>query len=107
MIIAIRITGQINLSENTKNLLNALNLKKKFSAALIKEGNPILPKVKDLIAYGEFDETLLEKLKKRSKGKYFALHPPIGGLKKSSKLAWPRGILGNNKDINKLLGRMI
>jgi ribosomal protein L30/L7E len=107
MIVIIRITGQVNLSQRTKQFLDTLGLKKKFSCILLDEENPLLGKIKDYIAYGEFDEKLLDKLKKRNKGKYFALHPPIGGLKKSSKLAWPRGILGHNKDINKLLERML
>jgi large subunit ribosomal protein L30 len=37
----------------------------------------------------------------------FALHPPRGGFKKSSKFLWPRGILGENKDINKLVLKML
>ena len=37
---------------------------------------------------------------------FFALHPPIKGFKKSTKLMYPRGILGENKDIEKLLMRM-
>lgn len=37
----------------------------------------------------------------------FSLHPPRGGFKKSSKLLWPRGLLGKNKEINKLVLRMI
>ena len=37
----------------------------------------------------------------------FALHPPRGGFRKPSKLLWPRGLLGKNKEINKLVLRMI
>lgn len=107
-IVIIRISGQVNLSERTKEFLNTLGLKKKFSCILLDKENPLLGKIKDYIAYGEFDEKLMDKLKKRSKGKYFALHPPIGGLRKSSRLAWPRGVLGyHGKDINKLLERML
>lgn len=39
--------------------------------------------------------------------KLFALHPPRGGLKKSSKLLWPKGILGKNEKINELIMRML
>ena len=39
---------------------------------------------------------------------FFRLHPPKGGMKKSTKLLYPKGVLGNQgKDINKLLMRMI
>jgi ribosomal protein L30/L7E len=108
MIVVIRITGQVNLSAKTKNMLHALNLDRKYSCILLEKENVLLEKVKDLVAYGEFDDKLMDRLKKRSKGEYFALHPPVKGLKKSSKLMWPRGILGNQgKEINKLLERMI
>ena len=107
-IVIIRISGQVNLSGRTKEFLNTLGLKKKFSCILLDKENPLLGKIKDYIAYGEFDEKLMDRLKKRSKGKYFALHPPIGGLRKSSRLAWPRGVLGyHGKEINKLLERML
>ncbi|MFA5084650.1 MAG: uL30 family ribosomal protein [Candidatus Paceibacterota bacterium] len=37
----------------------------------------------------------------------FALHPPRGGFKKSSKLLYPKGILGKNEKVNELISRMI
>jgi large subunit ribosomal protein L30 len=37
---------------------------------------------------------------------FFRLHPPRGGLK-SSKKYFPRGVLGKNEDINKLIERML
>lgn len=39
--------------------------------------------------------------------RYFRLHPPRGGFKKSTKIAYPKGILGDNKDIAKLVERML
>lgn len=39
--------------------------------------------------------------------KIFALHPPRSGLKKPSRLLWPKGILGKNKKINELVMRML
>ena len=108
MIVVIRITGQVNLSAKVKNLLDSLNLKKKYSCILMEKENFLLEKVKNYVAYGELDEKLMERLKKRNKGKYFALHPPVKGLKKPSKFLWPRGILGDQgKEINKLLERML
>jgi len=39
---------------------------------------------------------------------FFRLHPPIGGFKKSTKKAFPKGVLGNQKEkINELLKRML
>ena len=97
----------------------------------------MLKKVKYYISYGEIDKDVLEKLiKERSesgegrkkevkinvkevvsgliKGKklmdfglkpFFRLHPPRKGIK--SKLQYPKGVLGNNKKINDLIGRML
>lgn len=39
---------------------------------------------------------------------FFRLHPPKGGFRKSTKLMWPKGILGNhNEKINELIRRML
>ncbi len=38
---------------------------------------------------------------------FFRLHPPIGGFKKDTRLPYPMGILGNNKEIDKLLVKML
>lgn len=108
MIVVIRIRGQVDVNEKIKAMLNSFHLKKKFSCILIKDNEKhILGKINEYVAYGQFDDKLIEKLKKRNKGKYYALMPPRGGLKRSSKLLWPRGVLGDNKDINKLLERML
>ncbi|HDI02955.1 MAG TPA: 50S ribosomal protein L30 [Candidatus Pacearchaeota archaeon] len=37
----------------------------------------------------------------------FHLHPPRGGFKKSTKLEWPKGVLGKNEKINELVERML
>lgn len=96
----------------------------------------MIQKIKFYVAYGEINkETLVELLKNRAKtinnekikidyekfaeqilnGKklselglkpFFRLHPPRKGI--HSKLQYPKGVLGNNKqDINKLLARML
>ncbi len=94
----------------------------------------MLKKVRQYVAYGEIDDKMLKELiLKRGKmengkpvqekdvdkiiegikkgdwkiKKYFRLHPPIGGFKKSTKQVVPKGILGKHKDITKLLGRML
>lgn len=39
---------------------------------------------------------------------FFRLHPPKGGFKKSIKLMWPKGVLGNHHEkINGLIRRML
>lgn len=38
---------------------------------------------------------------------FFSLHPPRGGFKKGIKHAYPLGVLGNNKELNKLVERML
>lgn len=94
----------------------------------------MLKKAIHYVAYGKIDDELLKELiikrgeredgKKISekdvdkivegikKGdwkikKYFRLHPPIGGFKKSTKQSSPKGILGRHEDIGKLLRRML
>lgn len=95
----------------------------------------MLKKVKDYVSYGEIERGLLMRLiEKRGKREdkkeikdadkiaestekggrleekglrpFFRLHPPRGGLK-SSRKQFPRGVLGNNKEINKLIERML
>ena len=98
----------------------------------------ILKKIRNVVAYGKIDEeTLVALLKARgrvlenSKAKlqnheklakeimagkkleelkvkpFFRLHPARGGIK-NTKLHYPRGVLGDNKeDINKLIRRML
>ena len=96
-----------------------------------------LNNVKDLLSFGEVSDStlksLISKRAKTEKGKnkvenaedvlknlnggkrlkelglkpYLQLHPPIGGFKKSTKLPYPRGVLGENKKIEELIKRMI
>ena len=39
--------------------------------------------------------------------KFFRLHPPRGGFRKTTKQLSPKGMLGENKDITKLIERML
>lgn len=98
---------------------------------------PKIINVKDLVAFGKMDEKTLRMLlaaraRKNSKPlmnvsddlvkkliddkttlreeglkPYMNLHPPRGGFKKSTKLSYPRGILGKNDDIIGLIQRML
>jgi len=110
MIAVIRIHGRVELKKDIVETLKRLKLKRKFHCVLIDENDKIrmgmLNKVKYFVAYGKVDNKLIEKLKKKDK-EIFRLHPPVGGFKKSSKLRFPKGILGKHDDISKLLVRMI
>lgn len=96
----------------------------------------MLRKIENFVAYGKISrETLTKLVEKRgqpiAKGRkidagkiaeefeknkpfkelgvkpFFRLHPPHGGLK-TSRLHYPRGVLGNHKEkINKLIERML
>ncbi len=46
-------------------------------------------------------------LKKEGLKPYFNLHPPRGGFKKSTKLAYPKGVLGKNEKINEIIMQML
>jgi large subunit ribosomal protein L30 len=101
-----------------------------------KEVMGMIKKVENYIAYGKIDKETLKKLiekraephnKRKVKDEdvdsiftnkkklqdlgikpFFRLHPPRGGFKKSTKVLWPKGILGNqDKDINKLIKKML
>ena len=115
MISVIRIKGQIGIKKDTKETLYRLRLRRKYACVVVeptKENMGMIKKVRNLVSYGEISkETYEELVKKRGKkvdGKlkpFFRLHPPRGGAK--TKFHYPKGILGENKEIDKLIGRML
>ena len=136
MIAVIRIRGQVNIEKQVEETLYRLRLRKKYACVLLKKEDGMLEKVRNFVAYGEIDEkTLKELVEKRAKVKeqknkkidaekvakelvagksleelklkpFFSLHPPRGGIK--SKVHFPKGVLGNNKEkINELIRRML
>jgi large subunit ribosomal protein L30 len=136
MIIAIRISGLVEMRSDLQETLFRMRLRKKYSAVLLKEteeNKNLLQLTRNFVAYGPIDKSTLELLlskravsldKKRVDCKraaeiiesegiekagikpFFRLHPPRGGIK--SKLHYPKGVLGDNKeDINKLARRML
>jgi len=137
MIVAIRIVGEIGLSREEKENLFNLRLRRKYSCILLKDTSRLSDRVKARICFGEIDKETLKLLiskrarksgdkpvaesadsiiKKLEEGKtlsdmeikpFFRLHPPKGGFKKSTKVLYPKGILGENKQINDLLRRML
>jgi len=70
MILAIRISGQVELSHAPKETLHRIRLRRKYSAVLLQatpENLKLLKKIRNQISYGEItNETILELLKKRA-----------------------------------------
>ncbi len=73
MLIAIRISGQVNIQRRVEETLYRLRLRRKYSAVILKptsQNIKLLKKMRDHIAYGPIDkETLLLLLEKRAKPK--------------------------------------
>ena len=114
MIAIIRIAGQVKNKKEVNETFERLRLGKKFTCRLVDEKDDVrlgmVKALKDNAVYGKISDELVKEIKekrgKEGKEVYF-LHPPRGGFKKSSKIAYPKGILGNNKEIDKLLSRML
>lgn len=138
MICIIRIHGQVKIRKDVEETLYRLRLRKKYACIVIKptkENKNMIKKVNNFVAYGDIDKKTLKNLidkrgQKIDKSKkidadkavehiesgkdmeevnlkpFFRLHPPRKGIK--SKLHYPKGVLGNNKEkINDLVGRML
>ena len=138
LIVVIRIHGRVKVPKDISNTLDRLGLKRKYACIIVNKTNKnlmgMIKKIRYYVGFGEIKKDVLIKLLK-SRGKridkkkfdenkiaeslfsgsslkklgfkpYFRLHPPRKGIK--SKLQYPRGILGNNKeDINKLILKML
>lgn len=93
--------------EKVKNAVAFGNIGKKTLIKLIEERGQIVNKNKKIDPEKVADELLKGKLLSDFGFKpFFRLHPPRKGIK--SKLQYPKGVLGNNKnDINKLIERML
>ena len=128
MILAIRISGLVEIPKEVNEALFRMRLRRKYCAVLIREtpeNMKLLQHVRNFIAYGDVnDETLALLLQKRAvstnnkkidakavilqlKNKnlddldikpFFRLHPPRGGI--DSKIHFPikKGVLGDNKE---------
>jgi ribosomal protein L30/L7E len=114
MIIVVRIAGQVKNKKKDNETLSRLKLRKKFASTLIDSKDKVrmgmVEAVSHMVSYGEVPEDFVKTLKAKRKGNtenVFHGHPPVGGFKKSSKVAFPKGILGNNRDILKLVERML
>ena len=117
MIAVIRIRGMIGIKKAVQETLSRLRLRRKYACVVIDKPNEaqmgMIKAVRNCVSYGEISKETYEKLIaargiKDTEGKlkpFFRLHPPRGGAK--TKLHYPKGILGENKGMNKLLGRML
>jgi large subunit ribosomal protein L30 len=137
MIAIIRIAGDVEIDEKDREKLFRLRLRKKYTCIVIKESKEmgiLINKIRNFVAYGKIDSaTLKELVEKRGKSidskkkvdsakvieliekkglaesgikPFFRLHPPRGGI--DSKIHYPKGVLGDNKeDINELIRRML
>jgi large subunit ribosomal protein L30 len=117
MIAVIRIKGQVGLNSDVKETLSRLRLRRKYVARVFESPNEsemgMIKRLRDFVAYGEITPETYKKLvdargKKDADGKlkpFFRLHPPRGGAK--TKVHYPQGILGENKEMDKLLERML
>jgi large subunit ribosomal protein L30 len=117
-IVIVRISGRVGLRKEVNSTLDRLRLRKKYVCVVLenpsKEQEGMIKFVKEFVAFGEISEEVYKKLveargKKDKEGKlkpFFRLHPPRKGI--NSKLHFPKGVLGNNKDkINDLIIRML
>jgi len=116
-IIVLRIRGKIDLHPDIRKTFENLKLDRKFSCRIIENRPEVLgmvEKIKDHVAYNDADDKVIGELvskrgdpNKKDIEQVFHLHPPRGGFKKSSRLAWPRGILGKNEKLNELVLKML
>lgn len=137
LVLVIRISGMVKVNKFVEETLYKLRLRRKYSATIIKPTKDILgmiEKVRHYTSFGKIEkETLIKLLKARAQkidkksfkaeeiaeklisGKslkelgfkpFFRLHPPRKGI--VSKRQYTRGgVLGPNKEINRLVERML
>lgn len=117
MICVVRIKGQVGLNKDIKETLYRLKLRRKFAARVFENPSAVeigmINRVRNLVSFGEISEETHKKLieirgQKDSEGKlkpFFRLHPPKGGA--NMKFHYPKGVLGENKNMNELVQRML
>jgi len=117
MICAIRIRGQVGLKREVKETLFRMRLRRKYACVALDKPNEaqmgMLKSLRNFIAFGEISKETYKKLvdargKKDKDGNlkpFFRLHPARKGMK--TKLHYPLGVLGENKGMDELIGRML
>ena len=118
-IAVMRIAGRVNLDRDNVETFNRMKLGKKLTCTFVEETDEVkmgmVKKMATFISFGTVDKKLMDEViakrgQKDVKGVYRGfcrLHPPVGGFKKSTKVNAPKGILGKNDVITKLLERML
>jgi ribosomal protein L30/L7E len=117
MIAVIRIKGQVGLKKEVKETLHRLKIRKKYVCIVIEKPTDVqigmIKSMRNFISYGEISKETYKKLveargQKDTEGNlkpFFRLHPPRGGA--VTKFHYPKGILGENKKMDDLVGRML
>ena len=117
MIAVIRIKGQVGLKKDIKETLYRLRLRQKYACVVFDKPNEsqlgMIKSMRSFISYGEISKETYKKLVgargiKDKDGKlkpFFRLHPARGGMK--TKFHYPQGVLGENKELDKLIERML
>ncbi len=96
MILAIRISGLVEIQKRVQETLFRLRMRRKYSAVLLKpttENIKLLRKVRDHIAYGDIDkDTLTLLIKKRaiqkSKAKKIDAEKIVEQIEKKGPISW-------------------
>ena len=111
MILVVRIAGQVKNRAKDNETLRRLKMGRKFACVLVDEDDKVrmgmVRAVGHMVAYGKVGDDFVKSMKGRLKDGVYYLHPPRGGFKKSSKVAFPKGVLGKWDDVSKLVGRML
>lgn len=119
MIAVLRISGRVDLDKDIIETLNRLRIRKKLSCTFVDEKDKVkmgmVKKLTHFVSYGEISEKQMNEIiakrgQKDASGEYRGfcrMHPPIGGFKKSTRYTTPKGILGKNDNISKLLEKMM
>ena len=119
MIAVIRIKGQVGIRRKVKETLNRLRLRHKYVCVVFENPSEevlgMVKSVKDFVAFGEISEETYKKLvdARGKKGKdgelkpFFRLHPPRKGIESKKHFGVGKGVLGDNKKMNELVGRML
>ncbi len=117
MIAVVRIKGQVGLNSGIKETLDRLKIRRKFATKVFENPTAVeigmIQSVRNFVSFGEISEDTYKKLvevrgQKDKEGNlkpFFRLHPPRGGA--NMKLHYPKGLLGENKEIDKLILRML
>ncbi len=109
----------IGLKKEVNETLYRLRLRRKYACVVFENPTPeqigMIKAMRDFVSYGEISKETYKKIvdsrgqkDPNNKGelkKFFRMHPPRGGAK--TKFHYPKGILGENKEMDKLVERML